>query len=126
MRFASSGWTEEEERPLSTSEIQRELFNVTLAFSENLDGWQKVGCDSAFFLLEDDFLLLGGQVAIEDSKHVTFPTGPLQEARDVPELLPGARRVQGFARHIAQYIFGLFAIDLVVWRMIASVRKNFM
>ena len=107
MRLARAGWAEEEETPLFTSQIQRELFNVTLAFTENLDGWQKVGCDAAL-LLEDDFLLLGRESAIENAKHLTFPAGSLYETGDAEELMPYTRFVQRFARHIAQKFLGLF------------------
>ena len=70
MRLADARRPVQQEVPLFTGELQRQLLDVGFAFSENLDSWQKVGWGSGALVEQDAFLLLDWELAIE--KRETF------------------------------------------------------
>ena len=101
MRLADARWPVQQETPLFTRELQRQLLDVGFAFTENLDSWQKVGWGSGALVEQDAFLLLDWELAIENAKHLPLATGALYETGAV-EGQPGAGAVQRFARGLKQ------------------------
>ena len=87
-----------------TWELQSQLLDITFTFSENLDSWQHVWCHSGLLVENDTFLLLGGQLAIEDPEHWTFPTGALHQT---PPEKPPLGLVQRLSCCLQKHLLGL-------------------
>ena len=85
------------------------FLDVAFSFSENLDGWQKVWGHASLLFEEDTIFLLDGQLAIEDTEHLAFPTRTLDQTWAV-ERQPVAGLVQGLPGRATQYLLRLFGL----------------
>ena len=106
MRLACSRRSIHEEWSPLTCELQSQLLDITFAFSENLDSWQRVRCHTGLLVENDTFLLLSGQLAIENSEHVTLAGSTFDETLALEE--PSLGLVQRFTRGVQQGVFRLF------------------
>ena len=98
--FPTARTTVNAEAPLFCAELQSQLLDITLSFTENLHGWQEVWATSGLLVEEDAILLLDGQLAIEDSKDLPLSCGLFE--RRVPLEEPRLGFAQRLSCHIHQ------------------------
>ena len=88
------------EGPLFCAELQSQLLDITLSFTEDFNGWQEVWATSGLLVEEDAILLLDGQLAIEDTEDLPLSCGLFE--RRVPLEKPRLGLAQRFSCHIHQ------------------------
>ena len=80
--FACSWGSCQDETPLFTSELQRELLNVhTLSLADDLDVWQEVWSGTELLVEEGVLLVLSGHLPPNPSKHAPLTACGFQEPR---------------------------------------------
>ena len=92
------------EGPLFCAELQSQLLDITLSFSEDFNGWQEVWATSGLLVEEDAILLLDGQLAIEDSEDLPLSCGLFE--RRVPLEEPRLGFAQRLSCHVHQALLG--------------------
>ena len=96
------------EGPLFCAELQSQLLDITLSFTEDFNGWHEVWATSGLLVEEDAILLLDGQLAVEDSKDLPLSRAFFQEP--VAENRLGT--VQRLTTNLHEKVFGLFRLFL--------------
>ena len=88
------------EAPLFCAELQSQLLDITLSFSEDFHGWHEVWSTSGLLVEEDAILLLNGQLAVEDSEDLPLSCGLFE--RRVPLEKPRLGFAQRLSCHVHQ------------------------
>ena len=106
MRLAAAWRAENHEWLPLTCQLQSELLDITFAFTENLDSWQHVRCHTGLLVEDDAFLLLTGQLAIENAEELPLTSSALDQAFAWPE--PPLGLMQRFASSAQKHLLGFF------------------
>ena len=80
--LAYSWRSDQEETPLFTCELQRELLDIhSLSFADDLDVWQDVWAGTELLVEEGALLVLSGHLPSDPAKHAPLATPGFQEPR---------------------------------------------